>query len=333
MTDSQMRRLERQADNGPLVSVVMPFLNPGAFIREAIESVLDQNYRNWELLLVDDGSTDESPTIAQAYVHSHPARVRYLQHPQGEHRGTGESRNVGLRAARGELIAFLDADDVYLPHKLDEQVALLVRHPNAGLVYDRTLYWHSWTGRPEHSRKDNLTYLGVEADRLYSPPSLLTLILRNEDAHPCICSLLLRTTACEEVRGFEDSLSNMYEDTAFLAKLLIAAPTFVSGGCSAKYRQHDNSICHRWIRTGRLHTSEPNVARLAYLEWLEAYLGERQVRNPTVRRALRRALWPYRHPQVYRSLRPFQSLARAGRRVLAGIGRRLRDAHALLDTR
>jgi glycosyltransferase involved in cell wall biosynthesis len=98
--------------NKSLISVIIIFLNSEEFIQEAIESVFAQTYNNWELLLVDDGSTDGSTNIALQYAEQHGERVRYLEHNNRQNRGMSASRNLGIREAKGEYIAFLDADDV-----------------------------------------------------------------------------------------------------------------------------------------------------------------------------------------------------------------------------
>src|SRR5262249_18578704 len=129
------------------VSIVTPFLNAERFIAESVESVLAQTYRDWELLLVDDGSSDGSPAIAARYATAHPQKIRCLGHDGRRNRGASASRNLGIALARGEYIAFLDADDVYLPPKLAEQVPVLDAHPDIAMTYAGTEYWHSWTGR------------------------------------------------------------------------------------------------------------------------------------------------------------------------------------------
>src|SRR5262245_51717549 len=91
-----------------VVSIVTPFLNAGTFIQEAVDSVLVQTYPHWELLLVDDGSTDESTAIAQAFAAAHPHRIRYLSHEGCVNKGASASRNLGTRVARGKYVAFLD---------------------------------------------------------------------------------------------------------------------------------------------------------------------------------------------------------------------------------
>ena len=95
-----------------LVSTIIIFLNAERFLAEAIESVLAQTYPTWELWLVDDGSTDRSSQLARDYAARHAARIHYLEHPGHENRGKSASRNLGLRHARGEYVALLDADDV-----------------------------------------------------------------------------------------------------------------------------------------------------------------------------------------------------------------------------
>src|SRR5919202_2999091 len=111
-----------------LVSVVVPFWNDKKFIQETIESVFAQTYENWELLLVDDGSTDGSTQIALRYAEQYPEKVRYLEHPGHQNRGMSAARNLGISHAKGAYIGFLDADDVWLPYKLEQQVAILTSH-------------------------------------------------------------------------------------------------------------------------------------------------------------------------------------------------------------
>jgi glycosyltransferase involved in cell wall biosynthesis len=112
-------------------SVVIPSFNYAEYLPASIESVLAQTDRDFELLIVDDGSTDGSLAVARSY--SDP-RVRVLVEP---HRGIGPTHNVGMQAARGRYIAFLDADDIWARGKLAAQCELLDRCPDIGLVYTR----------------------------------------------------------------------------------------------------------------------------------------------------------------------------------------------------
>ena len=126
--------------NRPRVSIVTPFLDAALFLEVAIESVFEQTFDDWELLLVDDGSTDESTATARRYAAALPDKVKYLSHPNRQNRGASASRNLGVHHAVGEYLAFLDADDVYLPHKLTEQVAILDDVSDAQVLYGATEY-------------------------------------------------------------------------------------------------------------------------------------------------------------------------------------------------
>jgi glycosyltransferase involved in cell wall biosynthesis len=109
----------------PLVSIISTFLNEEKFIKEAIESVFAQTYDNWELILVDDGSTDRSTEIALQYGRDYPNKILYIEHEGHQNHGQPASRNLGIRHAKSEYISFLDADDVLLPHKLERQLAII----------------------------------------------------------------------------------------------------------------------------------------------------------------------------------------------------------------
>lgn len=114
----------------PRVSVVMPAYNAGRYLAESIESVRAQTYVDWELLVVDDGSADDTGEVARRFAET-DARVRYARRPNG---GQAAARNTGLREAKGELIAFLDADDLWLPGKLSAQIAVM-EETGVDLVY------------------------------------------------------------------------------------------------------------------------------------------------------------------------------------------------------
>src|SRR5438094_221896 len=94
----------------PLVSVILPFLNAANFLQEATQSVFAQSYSRWELVLIDDGSTDPSSEFARDYAKRYPKKVRYFEHPEHGNRGACASRNLGIQYSAGEYIALLDAD-------------------------------------------------------------------------------------------------------------------------------------------------------------------------------------------------------------------------------
>ncbi len=109
---------------GELVSIVMPSYNTGSFIEESIKSVIDQTYQDWELLIVDDCSTDHSDEIVEPYLSDQ--RIKYLKNEKNS--GAAVSRNRALREAKGKWIAFLDSDDLWMDEKLKKQVSFMERH-------------------------------------------------------------------------------------------------------------------------------------------------------------------------------------------------------------
>ena len=123
-------------DDGPLVSVIVIFLDAEAFLDEAIASVLRQTWGNWELLLVDDGSTDASAAIARRHCAEHPGRVRYLHHEGLVNRGMSASRNLGLREAAGELVAFSLED----PEGVNGSISILHHRTNAESTYHAEIH-------------------------------------------------------------------------------------------------------------------------------------------------------------------------------------------------
>src|SRR5262249_29683621 len=157
------------------VSAIMIFHDAERFIEEAIASVFAQTWRGWELLLVDDGSTDASSAIARRWASEHPDRVRVFAHPARANLGMSASRNLGIGHACGDYVAFLDADDVWLPHKLAMQVGVLEAHPEVAMIYGPSEYWYGWTGRAGDARRDHYGDLGVAPDTVVEPPGLLTL--------------------------------------------------------------------------------------------------------------------------------------------------------------
>ncbi|MGC2110582.1 MAG: glycosyltransferase [Candidatus Korobacteraceae bacterium] len=139
----------------PLVSVIMNVRNGASFLREALDSILSQTFNDWELIVWDDCSTDNSAEIVGTY---HDPRIRYFLSP--EETPLGKARDAAIRQATGTWLAFLDQDDVWLPYKLETQIALA--DAGVGLIYGRTVifnarhgnlrdydYAHEFTSLPE----------------------------------------------------------------------------------------------------------------------------------------------------------------------------------------
>ena len=300
----------------PLVSAIIIFLNGEKFIEEAIESVFAQTYDSWELLLVDDGSTDNSTEIAKQYAQKYPEKVRYLEHEGHQNRGMSATRNLGISNAKGEYIAFLDADDIWLPQKLEKQLETFRLQPEAAVVCGPTQWWFSWTGKPQDTVLDSMREVAPQSDTLYAPPTLLTLLLQNEARTPATCGVLIRRMLFESTGGFEESFRGMYEDQAFFAKVYLKAKVFVTRECWDWYRQHRNNCSSVSEQVGQYHPSQLNPAQVLFLNWLAEYLSAQGVQDKEVWNALNNALWPYHHPLLYYLLKPQKLMMRVARWIL-----------------
>ncbi|HVE71685.1 MAG TPA: glycosyltransferase family A protein [Thermoanaerobaculia bacterium] len=123
----------------PLVSTIIPVFNRAAMLREAVASVLAQTYRPIEILIVDDGSTDDTPAVAEELARAHAEVSQVFHRANG---GAGAARETARLAARGELIQHLDSDDLLLPRKFELQVAALDERPECGVAYGWTRLRH-----------------------------------------------------------------------------------------------------------------------------------------------------------------------------------------------
>ncbi len=287
------------ADTPIKVSVITSFLNEEKFIRETVESVLAQDYVNWELVLVDDGSVDGSTAIARDYAHRYPGKIIYLDHPGHINMGLSASRNAGIGRSCGDWFAVLDADDVWLPGKLSAQVKLVLTNPGVAMICEASEYWNSWD---DGSKTDVLIKVGNGEEGLFHPPQLLKrLYPLGKGAAPCPSGLLVSRQAWKEIGGFEASfrgIYQLYEDQAFLCKMYLHKPVYLSSIAHNRYRQRVGSLVHDIKADGKYHE-----VRRHFLEWYEAYLASAPVQYPAVNRLLRRALAPYRETGTIKKLR------------------------------
>ena len=254
----------------PLVSIVTCFYNEEKFLNEAIESVLAQQYKNWEYLLVDDGSTDRSAEIAKMYAEKYSGKIFLLHHEGQQNKGLSPSRNLGIQHSRGEFICFLDADDVYLENKLVSQVPLMQKYKAADLLIEATEYWYSWE---KGAQEDVIIEVGFP-EGLHQPPSLIhALYPLGKGQSPCTSSYMLRRSSVAVIGGFEDSFTGrliLYEDQAFLCKYYLLGQVYISSECNSRYRQRSDSSMHKVITEG--HYS--NVRR-SFFRYLQQFIRDR----------------------------------------------------------
>jgi glycosyltransferase involved in cell wall biosynthesis len=277
-----------QNQDTPLVSIITCFLNVEKFLPEALESVLLQNYGNWELLLVDDGSTDGSTAIAREYSRKNPGKIFYFEHQEHQNKGASASRNVAIKLAKGEFVTFLDGDDVFLPEYLSGQIDLQRKNPEAGLICEATEYWYDW----QNQKKENtIVPVGAAPNQTYYPPQLaLKLYPLGPGASPCICGLLIKKSVIEEHGMFDEAFTGMYDDQVLMMKLFLNEPVHVSSACNNRYRQRPGSLVQSSHTFGRY-----QQVRKRFLKWLQQYLQAQQLNYPELEQLIEKNL-AYKRP-------------------------------------
>jgi glycosyltransferase involved in cell wall biosynthesis len=216
----------------PNVSVIMPAYNVEPYLAHAAVSVLQQSYTDLELIIVDDGSTDRTGDVAEQLRLSDPERVRVIAQPN---RGLPAARNAALAMSQGRFLALLDSDDVWEPHFLERQMAVLAAHPEVDLV--------TGNARFLGGRKHGATIYPCPDPR---PPITLATIISDEEA--VFVMTVFRRRVFETIGGFDES-PGMSEDFDYWLRAALAGFRFARNPEPlAWYRRRDDSISADAIR-------------------------------------------------------------------------------------
>jgi len=211
--------------NTDLVSVIMPAFNAENYIQDAIDSVTRQTYTHWELIIIDDGSTDRTAVIVKDHL-IRDNRVKYFYQ---DNEGQGAARNNGLRNSQGKYIAFLDADDIWLPEKLRVQVEIMFAN-KVDLVFSDAYVFED---KPVGEKTLDIPpgyYQGEEAVRKFLFCNYIPIL-----------TVLAKRSALESVNGFSE-LRNIHEDYDLWIRLLINGSSLLGiDSPLAYYRSHPGS--------------------------------------------------------------------------------------------
>lgn len=290
----QSLNAKKEKDWNPLVSCLMILHNEEKFVAEAIESQLSQSYSNWELLIVDDGSTDNTPQIIENFHKRFPDKIHCFYHPDKKNCGMSASRKLAFSKAKGEFITILDGDDVISSRKTQEQLEIMKENPEVGMVYGRFVIWHSWSEVSDI--KDHIVPLGIASNSILPPPKLIGLLYTRNLQRPGPF-VMLRKTVVEEIGGWELILKNMYEDFAFYMKVGANTSVYVSDCVWGSYRQHQESCCHTLSRY------ESQKVGIALTDWTENYLTEIGMSDSKVWKTFRKNRARYRRPPLLQAIR------------------------------
>ena len=207
---------------GPLVSVVIPVFNGERFLREAVQSVLDQRYSPVEIVIVDDGSTDGTETVARSFSET----VRYLKQTN---KGPAAARNRGIEHAQGSLLAFADADDLWPPDKLKLQLSYLIEDPAIEIVMGRI----------------QQVFVGADQGEPFGDPAFSV----------NLGSAIIRKSVFERVGLFDETMRYSEDVDWFMRAREGGAAIKTIDAVTLLYRQHDQNM------TRGKSTSELNVLK------------------------------------------------------------------------
>jgi glycosyltransferase involved in cell wall biosynthesis len=220
----------------PLVSIIMNVRNGAAFLREALDSVMAQSFADWELIVWDDCSSDESANIVSQY---RDDRIHYFLSPDETPLGTARDR--AIRQARGEWLAFLDQDDVWLPHKLAQQMELV--NNDVGIIYGRTVWFDS--------RRGNIRDYDYFHEFEALPEGDIFAELFRHACFIAMSSAVLRRSAVAEAGGIPDTIQIVPDYYLYVA-------------IARRYRARaiQDVVCRYRLHAGSMSSSPPNRLRL-----------------------------------------------------------------------
>lgn len=219
--------------NIPSVSIIMNVRNGAAFLREALNSVMAQTFTDWELIFWDDWSTDDSAKIVLEYPDS---RIRYFLSP--EDTLLGRARHLAIQKAKGQWLAFLDQDDIWLPDKLHQQIDLVKSHSDIGIVYGRTVTFTTNGRQRDYDHRHEFKAL-PEGDIFTS--------LFTDSCFIAMSSAVLRRTAVNEIGAIPEQIDISPDYFLYLAIAshyrARAVQTVV-----CRYRFHDNNMSYSTVQ-------------------------------------------------------------------------------------
>jgi glycosyltransferase involved in cell wall biosynthesis len=248
----------------PLISVIVTCYNYGKFLPEALESILAQTYSDWQCIVIDDGSKDDTAIITKKFVDG-DERFRYVYQ---QNQGISAARNAGIEISEGEYIQFLDADDKMPPTKLQFLLQSFKENPSADIVYGDTLFFHTDTPgkyfEDRDSKKSKTRHLKVSG----SGKEMVKRFAINNFIEPS--AAMIKKSVIDRVGAFITQYK-VYEDWHFWFRCAIAGATFV-------YNPKDGANCyyrfgHTSLMTNKKRLVQDGIRLRSYMHrFLPAHL-------------------------------------------------------------
>ncbi len=212
----------------PLISVIIPTFNRAHVLLRAVDSVLKQSYKNFELIVIDDGSTDHTDELLSSYVRE--GKIQYLKQ---ENKGVSSARNFGVKSSKGDWLAFLDSDDEWLKGKLQKQVDLLGERPDLRLVHGEELWIRH--GKRVNQKKIHQKFGGFIYEKC------LPLCLISPSA------VIIERKLYEEMGGFDEEFIVCEDYDLWLKITSLYEVGFISDPIIYKYGGHEDQLSHKYF--------------------------------------------------------------------------------------
>jgi teichuronic acid biosynthesis glycosyltransferase TuaG len=221
----------------PSISIIMPAYNAKKYIAESIQSVINQTFKNWELIIVDDGSTDQTSSIIKEQIEL-DKRIFYYYQENGKQ---GRARNYGISKSKGKYIAFLDADDIWFANKLDHQL-IIIQNKNVELVFSDAITFNN-------SNEIDISNTLKSFKGFCSVENGIDLFLKKNQIP--ILTVLVTKNALEKVAFFteEKDVQNVEDYHLWLKLLFNGVSFFGAEEALAGYREHEASVTFKDINT------------------------------------------------------------------------------------
>jgi glycosyltransferase involved in cell wall biosynthesis len=195
----------------PLISIIIPTYNRAHLISETLDSILVQTYTNWECIVVDDGSTDNTQEIINSYIKK-DCRFQYFQRSAKSLKGASSCRNIGFEKSKGNYIQYLDSDDLISENKLNEQITVLSEASDYSIA---TCKW----GRFSETNKDKVVFENLESYATFDSIEFFLTALANSKGYFPIHSYLIKRKLIEKTGGWNEYLS-LNDDGEFMMRLI-----------------------------------------------------------------------------------------------------------------
>ncbi len=253
----------------PKISIITTLFNGAKLFSETAESVIAQDYKDWEWILFDDGSSDGTQDIAKAIAAEHKDKIFYFEHQDNRNFGTAFTRNRAIERSCGDVISFIDQDDIWYINRLSYHLDIFDSLKDCAMIWSPALYWYK-----ERSFKQPVGEKGSGLKSgIYEPRQLVENFLRDLRCTPLPSASMVRRKQFNEVKGFEESVKGS-EDIVLWIKLASKYSICYDDEIIVKYRKHFDSTLRQAALSGKMY--EWN---LVFYRWVIEFLKKNNFDN------------------------------------------------------